>query len=98
VPIPTGSLTPGFHFLAIRTQAADGRWGLFESRGFYISEITTDVPDIVAAEYFIDNDPGIGSGLPITPITAGSTVNFVASIPSSTTPGFSFPIDSRQAC
>lgn len=88
VPIPAGSLTPGFHFLAIRTKDADGRWGLFESRGFYITAATTDVPNIVAAEYFIDTDPGIGNAESITPISAGATVNITASIPAGLTPGF----------
>lgn len=88
VPVPTSSLSPGFHFLAIRTKGADGRWGIFESRGFYITSATTDVPNIIAAEYFIDTDPGIGNAESITPIAAGGTVTFTASIPASLTPGF----------
>jgi len=90
VSIPTSSLGAGFHFLAIRTKGADGKWGLFEGRGFYITTSTTDVPNLVAAEYFFDTDPGVGNGTSI-PITTGATSNFIASIPTgSLTPGFHF--------
>lgn len=90
VSIPTTSLSAGFHFLAIRTKGLDGKWGLFEGRGFYITSSTTDVPNLLTAEYFFDTDPGVGNGTPI-PITPGATSNFIASIPSgSLTPGFHF--------
>jgi gliding motility-associated-like protein len=90
VSLPTSSLAAGFHFLAIRTRGADGRWSLFESRGFYITASTTDVPNLIAAEYFFDTDPGVGNGTAI-PITPGATSNFIASIPTgSLTPGFHF--------
>lgn len=90
VPISIASLSPGFHFLAIRTKGSNGKWGIFESRGFYVSTSTANSPDIVAAEYFYDLDPGQGSGTSI-PVTAGSTVNFTASLPAtSLTPGFHF--------
>ncbi|HCZ37627.1 MAG TPA: hypothetical protein DHV26_17030, partial [Cytophagales bacterium] len=90
VSIPTSTLTQGFHFLVIRTKGTDGRWGLFEGRGFYISTSTADVPNLVAAEYFFDTDPGVGNGT-VIPITSGATSNFIASIPtSSITPGFHF--------
>ncbi len=88
--IPTGSLTPGFHFVAVRTKAANGKWGIFESRGFYISSSTTDVPNITKAEYFFDTDPGHGNGIPIS-ITPGAISNFTVSLPASgLTPGFHF--------
>ncbi len=90
VSIPTTSLTPGFHFLAIRTKALDGRWGLFEGRGFYITTLTANAPNLAAAEYFFDTDPGVGNGTSI-PITSGATANFIASIPTtSLAPGFHF--------
>ncbi len=61
VSIPTTSLTSGFHFLAIRTKDNSGRWGVFEARDFYITASTTNVPNIAAAEYFFDSDPGNGN-------------------------------------
>ncbi len=87
--IPT-SLPAGFHFLAIRTKGADGIWGLFEKRGFYISSATTDASNIAAAEYFFDTDPGVGNGT-ATPVgTSGAVVNFTAVIPTSLPAGFHF--------
>ncbi|MBK8494345.1 MAG: hypothetical protein IPL50_04485 [Chitinophagaceae bacterium] len=89
--VPTTSLSTGFHFVAIRTKDADGKWGLFEARGFYISTATNNSGNIVAAEYFIDNDPGNGNGTSLSVGTSGTTVNFVAAIPaSSLSAGFHF--------
>ena len=91
VTVPTAALTSGFHFLAIRTRDAAGNWGLFENRGFYISNATGNANNIVAAEYFTDADPGVGNGTAIIPITNGNIVNFTASIPTaSLAPGFHF--------
>jgi PKD repeat protein len=67
--VPTASLSAGFHFVAIRTKDASGKWGLFENRGFYLSGQTTNVANIIAAEYYYDTDPGVGNGTAI-PIPA----------------------------
>jgi Secretion system C-terminal sorting domain len=89
--VPTTSLANGFHFVAIRTKDADGKWGLFENRGFYISSATTNVSNIVAAEFFIDNDPGVGNATAITPSPSGPTATFVATVPTtSLAAGFHF--------
>jgi hypothetical protein len=82
VTIPT-SLPAGFHFLAIRTKSADGIWGLYEKRGFYISSATTDAANIIAAEYFLDTDPGVGNGTATSVGATGAVVNFSATIPTS---------------
>ncbi len=87
--IPT-SLPAGFHFLSIRTKGADGIWGHFEKRGFYISGATADAANIVAAEYFFDTDPGVGNGTATSVGTTGAAVNFTAVIPTSLSPGFHF--------
>ncbi len=90
IAIPTTSLGAGFHFLVVRAKDTTGRWGLFEVRGFYITSTTTNSPDIISAEYFVDTDPGNGNGTPL-PVTAGSTTTFTASIPTaSLSPGFHF--------
>jgi hypothetical protein len=90
-PIPTTSLATGFHFLAIRTKDNNGQWGLYESRGFYISTAASNATDITAAEFFVDNDPGVGNGTVITPITSGNTVSFTTSIATTAlAPGFHF--------
>jgi hypothetical protein len=80
VSLPATGLAPGFHFLAIRTKDSTGKWGIFESRGFYVSGSTADASNIVAAEYFFDLDPGTGNATSI-PITPGSTVSFTATLP-----------------
>lgn len=88
--VPTTSLSGGFHFLAIRTRGMDGRWGIFEARGFYISTSTADVSNIVDAEYFIDLDPGTGNATSLS-IPSGATSTFTASIPTgSLAKGFHF--------
>lgn len=87
--IPT-SLSAGFHFLAIRVKGANGIWGMFEKRGFYISSSTTDVANIVAAEYFFDADPGTGNGIATSVGASGAVVNFTATIPTSLSAGFHF--------
>ncbi|MBK7557885.1 MAG: T9SS type A sorting domain-containing protein [Chitinophagaceae bacterium] len=89
--VPATSLSTGFHFVAIRTKDADGKWGLFEARGFYISTATNNSVNIAAAEYFIDTDPGNGNGTSLNVGTAGTAVNFVAAVPaSSLSAGFHF--------
>jgi hypothetical protein len=78
-PSVTASLTPGFHTLSIRTKDLNGRWGLFETRLFHISQPTTDMPVITAAEFFFDTDPGVGNANPLTIPGPGDTVSYTAS-------------------
>ncbi len=90
VSVPTASLASGFHFLAIRTKDTSGKWGVFESRGFYITASTTNASNIAAAEYFFDSDPGNGNATPLS-IPAGATSNFTVSLPANgLQPGFHF--------
>jgi hypothetical protein len=84
------NLSPGFHFLAIRTRGADGVWGFFETRGFYITQTSSDVSNISAAEYFLDNDPGIGKATAMNVGNSGGVVNFTATIPQNLSPGFHY--------
>jgi hypothetical protein len=58
--ISTTGLTPGYHILFARTRSSDGRWSLYEPREFIVIEAIT------AAEYFFDQDPGIGNGIPLS--------------------------------
>lgn len=90
VPLPVGGLTPGFHFLGVRVKTLGGKWGIFESRGFYVSGSVTNAPGIAGAEYFFDTDPGSGNGKPLT-IPTGNISNFSLNLPiESLTPGFHF--------
>ena len=73
--INTAGLANGAHRLYVRTKSQEGRWSLTTMKDFVVN---LDYPypaspappqNIVAAEYFIDTDPGIGGGavLSITP-------------------------------
>ena len=85
----TASLAAGFHALSIRTKDLNGKWGFFETRLFYITPpLAADMTDITAAEYFIDADPGLGNGTPVSVGANGAVVNFSASVTASLSTGF----------
>ncbi|WP_416440772.1 CARDB domain-containing protein [Phnomibacter sp. MR] len=81
VAVNTNGLTPGTYKLVVRTKSTDGKWSIGNVREFVV-EIANDPAypsapaasaNIIAAEYFIDTDPGNGNATPVT-ITAGSDV------------------------
>ena len=88
VSIPS-PLTPGFHSLSIRVKDQEGKWSLFEQRNFYIPPGPVDAPPIVAAEYFYDVDPGIGSASPLIVSPTGNiiTQTFLVPVPGSLSQG-----------
>lgn len=71
--IATTGLTPGVHWLYVRSQHSDGRWSLAEGRRL------TVMATVSAAEYFFDSDPGPGLGTALS-ITPGGTLNESQSI------------------
>ncbi|HEY3404924.1 MAG TPA: gliding motility-associated C-terminal domain-containing protein [Ohtaekwangia sp.] len=74
--IPLGSLPTGFHKLGIRYRDNRGKWSHAEVRSFYILNANINTPaEIVAAEYFVDTDPGIGAGTKIPGIVQGATMD-----------------------
>jgi len=88
--IGLGSLTQGFHQLAIRYQDNIGRWSLFTNRTFYIVPLaaTASSTTLKKVEYFFDTDPGVGLAKPLA-ITAASPENNLFAIDiSSLTSGF----------
>ena len=52
-------LSPGNHTIGVRIRDANGRWGPARSFPFQVYA----APRIVAAEFFVDEDPGKGSGV-----------------------------------
>ncbi len=60
--IPTNGLSEGFHSLYVRTRVASGNWSLYDRSVFYIAAISDVNQNIAAAEYFFDQDPGVGNG------------------------------------
>ncbi|MEL7147635.1 MAG: LamG-like jellyroll fold domain-containing protein, partial [Bacteroidota bacterium] len=76
--VATDGLTPGFHTLHLRTATDNGQWGMPEARLIYIQETRSPaVPAtaVVAAEYFFDNDPGVGKGTAINVANSAEQIN-----------------------
>jgi hypothetical protein len=80
--MPTTGLTEGLHVLHIRAKGTNNIWSLYKRTYFYVQMPSTNgtSQNIVAAAYFVDTDPGIGNGLPLT-ITPNLTINETFTIP-----------------
>ncbi|MBK7438663.1 MAG: hypothetical protein IPI77_18370 [Saprospiraceae bacterium] len=54
----------GFHNISTRFKDANGKWSHTNSRSFYKESFTSSMPlsNIIQLEYFVDTDPGFGSG------------------------------------
>lgn len=77
------SMAVGFHMLFVRAKDANGRWSMTEIRSFYKAPVYSPVvPQVVKAEYFIDNDPGFGGGtnIPVTPSVNITNLNFTVDL------------------
>jgi PKD repeat protein len=84
------TLYVGFHHIAARVEDQDGKWSHNYPDLFYIydttySNLESNQPILTAAEYFLDNDPGIGNGIPV-PVTSGDLVVRDFGIPLGATP------------
>ncbi len=72
--ISTTTLNSGFHQLIIRTKHSNGAWSLALGRLFYVQPVISNINrTITNAEYFVDNDPGYGSGTPVS-VTVGDSI------------------------
>ncbi|MBC7937914.1 MAG: choice-of-anchor D domain-containing protein [Rhizobacter sp.] len=76
--VNTSGLANGFHRLFLRTKNLQGVWGMVGTRDFIYDfnpayKIINPAQNIIAAEYFIDTDPGFGAATPIS-ITAGVNI------------------------
>lgn len=77
--ISASGLSPGYHALFIRVMDDQGSWSIAEEELFYVYKDTPEpiLPPsapIVAAEYFIDTDPGIDMGSGVA-VIEGDTVS-----------------------
>ncbi|MCD4819666.1 MAG: PKD domain-containing protein [Candidatus Cloacimonetes bacterium] len=78
-------LSTGNHRFYIRTKDENGKWSLTYKQDIYKTDVTNipaePLPDIIAAEYYFDTDPGFGNGIPIT-VSPDSLINenFIADI------------------
>lgn len=76
--IPLTAVSEGIHILHIRVKNKSNQWSLYGRQVFYKSQQILG-NNLVAAEYFIDTDPGIGNGTAIT-ITQGASVDELLNI------------------
>ncbi len=76
LPIVLNSIAEGAHTLNIRLKNSQGKWSHYESRFFYVFPISAPVsePSLVAAEWFIDTDPGLGNGTSVA-ISPGISID-----------------------
>ena len=70
LPLNGSALNNGIHYFYLRTQDANGKWSLthvslFDNMVVPMYPAAAATPNLVAAEYFIDNDPGPGNGTPV---------------------------------
>ncbi|MCB1121838.1 MAG: hypothetical protein KJT03_09840 [Verrucomicrobiae bacterium] len=72
------ALDAGFHNLTVRFKDDDGDWGIAYTRRIQVGEATErkPTPDIVAAEYYFDTDPGQGNGTAISVDSPASALDF----------------------
>lgn len=81
ITVPSATLNPGMHSLSVRFKDISGSYSHYEAAAFYITKETASMPDIVAAEYFFQQDPGIGMGMPVNISPANDTVFTSFSLP-----------------
>jgi hypothetical protein len=62
------NLSAGTHVLYTRTLTSDGMWSATHASTIFVTQ------SITAAEYFVDTDPGIGLGTPITITTTSDSI------------------------
>lgn len=89
VLIPVNSLT-GFNSFYVRAKNNLGIWSLYDKRIFYVVNLATGTSptNIVAAEYFINTDPGFGNAMPIAVNTNTGILTQVLSLPIGSLQGF----------
>ncbi len=81
--IPTSSLTNGTHQLFMRVKNSANRWSFYDTKTFRVSDIpVTNSASIVAAEYYIDVDPGVG--LATTVSVSGDVLDENFTVPTTT--------------
>ncbi|MEZ4828286.1 MAG: T9SS type A sorting domain-containing protein [Bacteroidia bacterium] len=82
VTIPSTGLGSGFHTLFVRTRNTNGKWSLQAGQTFFIQPLQNvlPAPPLAALEYFFDNDPGVGNGIPVSSPT-GNTQDISVILP-----------------
>jgi hypothetical protein len=87
------NLTSGFHTFYLRCKASTNLWSNARGRTVYVNNNANQQPvvqEIVACEYFIDTDPGVGNGVDV-PVAASPTfASVVASVATAQSPGIHY--------
>jgi PKD repeat protein len=71
--VPTGALSEGYHMIGLRVKN-NKNWSQTYLYMFFADAF--DAPDISAAEYFLDDDPGLGKAKPIAVNPKSTSVAF----------------------
>jgi len=79
IPIGVSGLAPGGHILGIRMKDGAGHWGLTNRRSFTVAASVVG-GDLVAGEYYFDNDPGIGNATSFT-FAAAQQISYTQAFP-----------------
>ncbi|MCX6304911.1 MAG: hypothetical protein NT040_08080 [Bacteroidetes bacterium] len=72
----TAGLSTGMHYICVRAKDNNSRWSVLSSSMFFVKDIEANISLL---EYYVDTDPGFGSGIPLT-FTAGSKISASFSI------------------
>lgn len=64
--INLGNLSQGMHTMNIRVRNTDGKYSQFRPELFYVSNDVNNMASVSGGEYFLDHDPGVGMGQPLT--------------------------------
>lgn len=79
--VSTTGLASGFHNFFVRVQNASGKWSLYAGRNFFLYPNTQVASaQIDDAEYFFDNDPGLGKGTAVSVGTPADSVDISSNV------------------
>lgn len=71
IPVPV-NMAKGWHQLYVRMRDANGGWGIYEAKPFFVVDQGTSLDKL---EYFFDTDPGYGNGIPVVFQTQNSNLS-----------------------
>ena len=75
--IEAEDLSTGAHLMNIRVKDENNKWSPVLSAPFYIDQNNGLAPKIDYIEYFVDDDPGYGNGIPYTDFTEAAVLSEV---------------------
>lgn len=85
--IDLSAVSPGLHTLFVRAKDDESSWSFIQRKSFYVFVGSGGANSLTAMEYFIDTDPGLGSGTALT-LNGGSVSEAIYNIDlASITPG-----------